>query len=262
MSYTEDMMKYDLLTAEQEQELAMKAQRGDLDALHALVCANLRLVAKIAQQYKNHGVDIEDLVQAGNIGLIQATERYRPGIGARFETFAHQFIRHGIREALSKLSGAVSMPSGMYGKHKEAFGVAKRMGDDATGEQVARSLGHRKRTDVSAIIRGGGVKVSLDDRIDGDDSRTYLDVLEDGNSRNAIDGIIRGEQLEMMMKSLSCLDEEERFVIDGLFGLGKGGRKVLKEIGDALGKTAERVRQIKEKALGKMRSEMERMEHH
>ena len=75
----------------------------------------------------------------------------------------------------------------------------------------------------------------------------------------AIAGIIRGEQLEMMMKSLSCLDEEERFVIDGLFGLGKGGRKVLKEIGDALGKTAERVRQIKEKALGKMRSEMERM---
>lgn len=262
MGYTDDMMKYDLLTAEQEQELAMKAQRGDLDALHALVCANLRLVAKIAQQYKNHGVDIDDLVQAGNIGLIQATERYRPGIGARFQTFAHQFIRHGIREALSKLSGAVSMPSGMYGKHKEAFDVAKRMGDDATGEQVARNLGHKRRTDVSAIIRGGGVKVSLDDRIDGDDSRTYLDVLEDGNSRNAIDGIIRGEQLEMMMKSLSCLDEEERFVIDGLFGLGKGGRKVLKEIGDALGKTAERVRQIKEKALGKMRSEMARMEPH
>ena len=260
MGYTEDMMKYDLLTAEQEQELAMKAQRGDLDALHALVCANLRLVAKIAQQYKNHGVDIEDLVQAGNIGLMQASERYRPGIGARFETFAHQFIRHGIREALSKLSGAVSMPAGMYGRHREAFDVAKKMGDDATGEQVARSLGHKKRTDVSAIIRGGGVKVSLNDRIDSDDSRTYADVLEDGNSRNAIDGIIHGEQLEMMMKSLSCLNEEERFVIDGLFGLGKGGRKVLKEIGDALGKTAERVRQIKEKALGKMRSEMARME--
>ena len=259
MGYTEDMMKYDLLNAAQEQELALKIQQGDLDALHTLICANLRLVTKIAQQYRGHGVDIEDLVQAGNLGLIQAAERYRPGIGARFETFAHQFIRHGMKGVLSKMSCAVSMSTGTYGRHREAFDVAKRMGDGATGEQVARSLGHRKRTDVSAIIRGGGVKVSLDDRIDGDDSRTYLDVLEDGNSRNAIDGIIRGEQLEMMMKSLSCLDEEERFVIDGLFGLGKGGRKVLKEIGDVLGKTAERVRQIKEKALGKMRSEMERM---
>ena len=260
MGYTEDMMKYDLLTATQGQELAMKAQRGDLDALHALVCANLRLVAKIAQQYKNHGVDIEDLVQAGNIGLIQATKRYKPGTGARFQTFVHQFIRHEIKDVLSKMSCAVSMSTGAYGRHREAVEVAKKLGDDATGEQVARNLGHKKRTDVSAIIRGGGVKVSLNDRIDGDDSRTYLDVLEDENACNVMDGIIHDEQLEMMMKSLSCLDEEERFVIDGLFGLGKGGRKVLKEIGDALGKTAERVRQIKEKALGKMRSEMARME--
>ena len=260
MGYTEDMMKYDLLTAEQEQELAMKAQRGDLDALHALVCANLRLVAKIAQQYKNHGVDIEDLVQAGNIGLIQATERYRPGIGARFETFAHQFIRHEIKDVLSKMSCAVSMSTGAYGRHREAVEVAKKMGDDATGEQVARSLGLKKRTDVSAIIRGGGVKVSLNDRIDGDDRRTYLDVIEDENACNVMDGIIHGEQLEMMMKSLSCLDVEERYVIDNLFGLNGDGRKTLREIGDVLGKTAERVRQLKEKALEKMRFEMARME--
>ena len=257
MGYTEDMMKYDLLTAEQEQELALKIQNGDIDALNKLVCANLRLVAKIAQEYKNHGVDIEDLVQAGNLGLIQASERYKPGIGARFQTFAHQFIRHSIKDVLSKMSCAVSMSIGAYGRHKEAFDVAKKMGVDATGEQVARSLGRKKRTDMVAVIRGGGVKVSLNDNVD--DKRTYLDVIVDENACNIMDGIIHDEQLGMMMKSLSCLNEEERFVIDNLFGLGKGGRKVLKEIGDILGKTAERVRQIKEKALGKMRSEMARM---
>lgn len=258
MGYTEDMMKYGLLTAEQEQELAMKVQHGDLDALHALVCANLRLVAKIAQDYKGNGVDIEDLVQAGNLGLIQAAERYRSGIGARFETFAHQYIRHGMKEVLSRMSCAVSMSIGAYGKHREAVDILKKLGGDATGDQVAQELGCKKRTDMVAVIRGGGVKVSLNDKID--DKRTYLDVIEDENACNVMDGIIRGEQLEMMMKSLSCLDEEERYVIDNLFGLNGDGRKTLREIGDILGKTAERVRQLKEKALGKMRSEMERME--
>jgi len=259
MGYTEDIMKYDLLDAGQEQELALKIQNGDLDALNMLVCANLRLVTKIAQQYKGHGVDIEDLVQAGNLGLIKAAEKYKPGTGARFQTFAHQSIRHGIRDALSKMSCAVSMSIGTYGRHKEAFDTAKMMGEDATGEQVARSLGRRKRTDMSAVIRGGGVKVSLNDKVDGDGRRTYLDVIDDENSCDIMEGIIHDEQLKMMEQSLSCLDAEERFVIDSLFGLGDGGRKVLREIGDALGKTAERVRQIKENALGKMRSEIARM---
>ena len=258
MGYTEDMMKYDLLTATQEQELALRVQRGDLEALHALVCANLRLVAKIAQDYKNHGVDIEDLIQAGNLGLIQATERYKPGTGARFETFAHQYIRHSIKEVLSRMSCAVSMSIGAYGKHREAVDTLKKLGGDATGEQVAQKLGCKKRTDMVAIIRGGGVKVSLNDKVD--DKRTYLDVIEDENACNVMDSIIHDEQLEMMMKSLSCLDVEERYVIDNLFGLNGDGRKTLREIGDVLGKTAEWVRQLKEKALEKMRFEMARME--
>jgi RNA polymerase primary sigma factor len=257
MGYTEDIMKYDLLEAEQEQELALKIQNGDLDALNKLICANLRLVTKIAQEYKNHGVDIEDLVSAGNFGLIKAAEKYKQGTGARFQTFAHQHIRHSMKDVLSKMSGAISMSIGTYGRHKEAFDVAKKIGMDATGEQVAQRLGRKKRTDMSAVIRGGGVKVSLNDNVD--DKRTYLDVIVDENSCNIMDGIIHDEQLEMMMQSLSCLDAEERFVIDHLFGLGVGGRKVLREIGDALGKTAERVRQIKENALVKMRSEIARM---
>ena len=259
MGYTKDIMRYDLLNAAQEQELALKIQKGDLDALHTLICANLRLVTKIAQQYRGHGVDIEDLVQAGNLGLIQAAERYRAGTGARFETFAHQFIRHGIRDALSRMSCAVSMSIGTYGRHREALETARRMEEDATGEQVAQSLGRRRRTDTSAVIRGGGVKVSLNDSVDGDDRRTYLDVIDDEDSCNIMDGIIHDEQMGMVMKSLSCLDARERFVIDSLFGLGEGERRGLKEIGDALGKTAERVRQIKENAIAKMRSEMARM---
>ena len=257
MGYTEDMMKYDLLTATQEQELALRVQRGDLEALHTLVCANLRLVAKIAQQYKGNGVDIEDLIQAGNLGLIQATERYKPGTGARFETFVHQYIRHSIKEVLSRMSGAVSMSIGAYGKHRVAVDTLKKLGGDATGEQVAQELGCKKRTDMVAVIRGGGVKVSLNDKVD--DKRTYLDVIEDENACNVMDDVIHDEQLEMMMKSLSCLDVEERYVIDNLFGLNGDGRKTLREIGDVLGKTAEWVRQLKEKALEKMRFEMARM---
>ena len=258
MGYTEDMMKYDLLTATQEQELALRVQRGDLEALHTLVCANLRLVAKIAQQYKGNGVDIEDLIQAGNLGLIQATERYKPGTGARFETFAHQYIRHSIKEVLSRMSCAVSMSIGAYGKHREAVDTLKKLGGNATGDQVAQELGCKKRTDMVAVIRGGGVKVSLNDKVD--DKRTYLDVIEDENACNVMDNIIHDEQLEMMMKSLSCLDVEERYVIDNLFDLNGDGRKTLREIGDILGKTAERVRQLKEKAIEKMRFEMARME--
>ncbi len=252
MNYTADIMKYDLLDANQEQELATKVANGDLDAMNALVCANLRLVTKIAQEYKGKGVDLDDLIQAGKVGLINAARKYKPNTGARFQTFAQFYIKHGMKDILSKMSCAVSMSIGSYGRHRIARDAMEKLGENCTEEEIAKKCGRKKKTDMSAILRGGGVKVSLNERIGDDEKRTYLDAIEEEESDSVTESIMRNEQIAVMLDCLESLDEDERYVIEGLFGMN-GEKKVLREIGDELGKTAERIRQIKENALGKLR---------
>lgn len=256
MSYTEELMKYDLLTEQEEQELAKKIADGDNEALDRLICSNLRLVTKIANAYKSPHVDMEDLIQAGNMGLVKAARRYKPGTGARFQTFAQYDIKHDIRDCLSKMASAVSMSIGTYGRSHKARKTMEKLGKDCTIEQIARACGRKKRNDIQATLRGGGIRVSLTDKVGADGKRTYLDLIEDERQDSVMDKVLRKEQMSVLFESLDCLDKEERFVIDGLFGLNGEKKKLLRELGDELRKTAERIRQIKESALSKLHAAM------
>ena len=255
MSYTDEINKYDVLSMEEEQELAERMLNGDEKAKDRLICCNLRLVAKIAQDYKGMGVGIEDLVGAGNVGLVEATERFKPGKGAKFGTFVQSHVRHCIKDVLSRMSGAMSKSIGTRNRHKKIRDAMNELGEGATVEQIARKCNSRSRTVADALA--GNYKVSLDGKVDEGSDRTYLDVIEDENAMDSLSQLAHEERMDAMFAGLDGLDSTERFVVESLFGLCGAEPKVLREVGMALHVTAERVRQIKDNALKKLRVAIE-----
>lgn len=248
-AYAEKIKDYDVLTTDEEQALASKIANGDEEALQRLICSNLRLVMKIAHDYKNMGLEFADIISAGNLGLIDAARRFRADKGARFGYFAQFHINHSIREELSKMTGAVSKSLGVYQRHKKIKDISESNAE-ATVEEISRESGNKKKTVIDAL--GSGIKVSLQDTINDDIGRTYQDVIENTEQEDVHSN---DEAIEMMYKCLKKLDKNERIIIRGLFGLD-GKKKVLREIGKELGVSAERVRQLKEEALLKLRKQM------
>lgn len=246
-----EMTKHKRLSRKEEKELATRVQNGDNSAIDRLVEANLLLVAKIAQDYKNMNVSMEDLISVGSIGLVNAVKRYQPDRGAKLSTFAKDSIRHEMCDFLSKMLHAVSMSIGKWSRSRKARKIMQEVGNGSC-EQVAKKLGLKKKTNIMATLQGGGTRVSLDDFVDGDNKRTYLDVIEDDNDVDAIAELRHEEQLQVMLDSMDCLTSEERHVIVNRFGLSGEKKKTLREIGHDLGKTTERIRQIEEGAKTKL----------
>ena len=256
MGYTDEIMKYEVLSTDEEQELAKRMADGDKEARDRLVCCNLRLVAKIAQDYKGMGVDLEELVGAGNMGLIEAADKFKSGKNSRFGTFAQFHIRHSMMDALSRMSGAMSKSIGTYNRHKKIRNAKEELGEGASVEDVARKCGSRSRKTVSDAL-AGNFKVSLSDKVNEGSDRTYLDVIEDEYEQDSLSQLAHEERMDAMFAGLDGLDSTERFVVESLFGLCGAEPKVLREVGQALHVTAERVRQIKDNALKKLRVAIE-----
>lgn len=257
MSYYNDIKQYDVLTAEQEQDIARKITTGDDDAVKELVCSNLRLVLKIANQYKGMGVELEELVSAGNMGLMDAASKFKPGLKTKFGTYAQLYIRGKIKEALSKQSGAIPISKGRYGRIRKIRNASESIGKDASIEEIAEKCQRRctrKNREIIATALRGNVRVSMQDRVDKDSENTYEDIL--ASSFSLTESIDREEMMALMMESLEALGDDERTVIVGTFGLS-GEPKTLMEVGDELRVSAERVRQIRVSALAKMKRHME-----
>lgn len=239
-SYIKDIKQYKLLTEEQEQQLGRRIINGDLEAREKMITANLLLVVKIAQTYKNRGLPFEDLVEEGNIGLIKAVERFNPYIGVRFYTYAHFWVKQSIRSALIDTGTIIRIPSHTYrmiGRWRKATTKLKMDNTEIKFEQIADYLNlsqtHRK------LIRAAQLTQAWDN--EEETIEQYADKSQDN-----ID-----ESEEKVAKMLKLINEQERNIIQLRFGIG-GKPMTITETQKQTGKTRAKVRRIERKALENM----------
>ncbi len=255
-AYTKEINKYRLLSNEEEKQLAGRIANGDDNAFDELVNCNLRLVMKIAHQYKGLGVDLEDIVGAGNVGLLEAARRYKADRKVRFDSYAHYWIRYEIRNLISRMAGATTLSTSKYNNDRIIRETKEEMGEQATDEEVSKKCGFSPKH-VREVLNRSNKKVYLAQKVRGDnDKKTYLDLFEDATQRNAYDSIDRQDQLDLLYRSLNVLDNREKYIIESFFGLHDMKQKSMTEIGNEFGFTREYIRQIRHEALKKLRHEM------
>jgi RNA polymerase primary sigma factor len=253
--YLQEIGREELITVEQEVELAQRIRKGDQDALEQLTRANLRFVVSVAKQYQNQGLSLPDLINEGNLGLIKAAEKFDETRGFKFISYAVWWIRQSILQALAEQSRIVRLPLNQVGslnKINKALAKFEQENErNPSTEELAEIL--EIPTDkVSDTMRVSGRHVSVDAPfVDGEDN-SLLDVLVNNDSPNADIGLLRESLANEINRALSTLTERECDIIKYFFGIGTS-ELTLEEIGDKFDLTRERVRQIKEKAIRRLR---------
>ncbi|HEY6435979.1 MAG TPA: RNA polymerase sigma factor RpoD/SigA, partial [Ignavibacteriaceae bacterium] len=250
--YFSEIGKVNLLSAEQEVELAIKIKLGDPDALEKLTKANLRFVVSVAKQYQNQGLSLGDLINEGNLGLIKAARRFDETRGFKFISYAVWWIRQSIMQALAEQSRIVRLPLNRVGalnKIGKAYSTLEQEFErEPSPEELAEEL-EMNVDDVSEAMTLSAKAVSMDAPFNQTEENRLLDVLEN-EELPAPDNILMSESLkEEVERALSKLDAREAEVIRLYFGFGTDEPLTLEEIGERFNLTRERVRQIKEKAI-------------
>lgn len=254
--YLQEIGREDLITAEEEVELAVRIKQGDQIALEKLVRANLRFVVSVSKQYQNQGLSLPDLINEGNLGLIKAAQRFDETRGFKFISYAVWWIRQSILQALAEQSRIVRLPLNQVGslnKINKAFSrLEQEFERPPSADELAKALDIPEEK-VADTMRVSGRHVSMDAPfVDGEDN-SLLDVLVNQDSPRA-DSMLMNESLQREIeRSLSTLTERERDVIRLFFGIGMNHGLTLEEIGAQFDLTRERVRQIKEKAIRRLR---------
>ena len=255
--YLTDIGKIDLLTPEDEAQLAARIREGDQVALERLTKANLRFVVSVAKQYQNQGLSLSDLINEGNVGLIKAAKRFDETRGFKFISYAVWWIRQSIMQAIVEYSRLVRMPNNKaagYTKITEAIASFQQEFErDPEPEELAEML-QISVADVDRALRGRMRHLSFDAPVAGDDSDiTMLDTLPNDENSNP-DLKVMGESLSKeIIANLNLLAPRERAVLAAYFGLDGEEQLNLEEIGDRFDLTRERVRQIKERAIRRLR---------
>ena len=254
--YLQEIGKVDLITAEEEVELAQRIKAGDQIALEKLTKANLRFVVSVAKQYQNQGLTLPDLINEGNIGLIKAAQRFDETRGFKFISYAVWWIRQSILQALAEQSRIVRLPLNKIGsinKINKTYAFLEQAHERApSAEEIAKEL-DMTINDVKESLKNSGRHVSMDaPLVDGEDSNLY-DVLNSGESPNP-DRVLLHESLRTEIeRALETLTPREADVVRLYFGLGDQHAMTLEEIGETFDLTRERVRQIKEKAIRRLK---------
>ncbi len=253
--YLQEIGKEELITVEEEVELAQRIKKGDRDALEKLTRANLRFVVSVAKQYQNQGLSLPDLINEGNLGLIKAAEKFDETRGFKFISYAVWWIRQSILQALAEQSRIVRLPLNQVGslnKINKAFSkFEQKFERTPSPEELADALELPKEK-VSDTLRVSGRHVSVDAPfVDGEDN-SLLDVLPNNDSPNADKSLLNESLIKEIDRALATLTERERDIIKLFFGIGVQ-EMTLEEIGEQFGLTRERVRQIKEKAIRRLR---------
>ena len=254
--YLQEISKEGLLTVEEEVELAARVRTGDQKALETLTRANLRFVVSVAKQYQNQGLSLPDLINEGNLGLIKAAERFDETRGFKFISYAVWWIRQSILQAIAEQSRIVRLPLNQVSSVNKISQVLSRFEQenerrpsvDEISEQVDLPL---EKIDEALSINGKHVSVDAP-FADGEDN-SLLDVLVNDNSPSADKQLVLESLRQEIQKALSCLNERERMIIEAYFGIEQP-EMTLEEIGTKYGLTRERVRQIKEKAIRRLRN--------
>ena len=253
--YLQEIGREDLITVEEEVELAQAIKKGDRKALEKLTKANLRFVVSVAKQYQNQGLSLPDLINEGNLGLIKAAEKFDETRGFKFISYAVWWIRQSILQALAEQSRIVRLPLNQVGSLNKIGKVLSRFEQENERRPSAEELAEELEIPVDKItdtLKVSGRHVSVDAPfVEGEDN-SLLDVLVNEDTPNT-DGTLMYESLSREIdRALATLTERESDIIKMFFGIGCQ-EVTLEEIGDKFGLTRERVRQIKEKAIRRLR---------
>ncbi|HNQ62064.1 MAG TPA: RNA polymerase sigma factor RpoD/SigA [Bacteroidia bacterium] len=254
--YLQEIGREELITAEEEVRLARKIKEGDQNALDRLTKANLRFVVSVAKQYQNQGLSLPDLINEGNLGLIKAAKRFDETRGFKFISYAVWWIRQSILQALAEQSRIVRLPLNQVGslnKISKAYSkLEQEFEREPSPDELAKILDIPTEK-IADTMRVSGKHVSMDAPFVQGEDNSLIDVLENHDSPRA-DNLLMNESLQKEIeRSLSTLTEREREVIKLFFGIGMQHGLTLEEIGAKFDLTRERVRQIKEKAIRRLR---------
>lgn len=254
--YLQDIGKEEMITAEEEVELARRIKNGDQKALEKLTKANLRFVVSVAKQYQNQGLSLPDLINEGNLGLIKAARRFDETRGFKFISYAVWWIRQSILQALAEQSRIVRLPLNQVGSlnkiKKESSKLEQKFERTPSADEIAESL-EIPEYKIDAAMRIGTRTVSMDAPLAQDDDVKFLDVYVHEDNPNTDAGLMRESLMKEIERSLATLSEKERDVISLYYGIGLPHGLTLEEIGAKFDLTRERVRQIKEKAIRRLK---------
>lgn len=253
--YLQEIGREELISVEEEVELAQRIRKGDRAALEKLTRANLRFVVSVAKQYQNQGLSLPDLINEGNLGLIKAAEKFDETRGFKFISYAVWWIRQSILQALAEQSRIVRLPLNQVGslnKINKAFSRFEQENErHPSPEELAEEL-DIPIDKITDTIKISGRHISVDAPFVEDEDNSLLDVLVNEDSPVADRSLINKSLLTEINRALEILSEREREIIKMFFGIGYV-EMTLEEIGDKFGLTRERVRQIKEKAIRRLR---------
>jgi RNA polymerase primary sigma factor len=254
--YLQEIGRVDLITAEEEVELAQRIKAGDEMALEKLTKANLRFVVSVAKQYQNQGLSLPDLINEGNLGLIKAARRFDETRGFKFISYAVWWIRQSILQALAEQSRIVRLPLNKIGsinKINKAYALLEQQLErPPTAEEVAKELDLTEE-EVKQAMKNSGRHVSMDaPLVEGEDSNMY-NVIGSEDSPNPDEGLMVDSLRQEIGRALATLTPREGEVVRAYFGLNGEHAMTLEEIGEAFDLTRERVRQIKEKAIRRLK---------
>ena len=261
--YLREISQVPLLTPKEEIKLAAQIKRGNKKAREKMITANLRLVVKIAHDFSNYGLPLLDLVSEGNIGLMKAVERFDPMKGGKLSTYASWWIKQSIKRALANQSKTIRLPVHLVDKigkiRRVSAQMTEELGREPSNDELAEELG-LSEAKVAHLKNVAVRPASLDAKISADDDTSFGDLVSDERAEDPFATLRDKDLREEVGDLLDVLDPRERKIISFRFGLGGGKERTLEEVGRKFGVTRERIRQLQNIALLKMRKALRKRE--
>ncbi len=255
--YLQEIGKVDLITPEEEVKLAMRIKHGDQLALDRLVKSNLRFVVSVAKQYQNQGLTLPDLINEGNLGLIKAALRFDETRGFKFISYAVWWIRQSILQALAEQSRIVRLPLnkvGLTSRISRAYQQLEREFEREPSAQELATILDMEVEEITAAMNVGTRHISLDSPLIDGEENSLIDLMENPNAEKTDERLVHHESLRTEIeRSLLALTDRQKAVLCYFFGIGMENALSLEDIGERFNLTRERVRQIKDKAINKLR---------
>ncbi|MGC6464431.1 MAG: sigma-70 family RNA polymerase sigma factor [Akkermansiaceae bacterium] len=261
--YMREISQTPLLTPQEEVELAAHIKKGDKEARTLMIKANLRLVVKIAQDYANYGLPLADLISEGNIGLMKAVERFDPAKGGKLSTYGSWWIKQSIKRALANQSKTIRLPVHMVDKIAKMRRISnmltEALGREPTDEELSEETGIPMKK-LSLLKRAAQRPTSLDAPVNEGEGTSYAEIIGDERAVDPLSALTDKNMFGQLDELLEVLDERESQIIDARFGLNGKNPMTLEEVGREFGVTRERIRQLQNIALEKMRKTLRKRE--
>ena len=258
--YMREIGQVPLLKPEEEIKLAKRIKRGDAAAREHMIKANLRLVVKIARDYENYGLPLLDLISEGNIGLMKAVERFDPNKGAKLSTYAAWWIKQAVKRALADQGKTIRLPVHVVDKlfhiRKAEARLVELLGREATDAEIAEEIG-MKTEQVRDYRKASIAPTSLDAKLGDDDTNRVADIVADPNAEAPYQQALEDSDNEILGEVIRTLSPREQTILQLRFGLNGDDEKTLEEVGQQFGVTRERIRQIQDEALKKLKKRIQ-----